>query len=273
MKAVSARRAVAVMAGSTMLTGLCAVGLVHPAQAAETVAATVADMGADALFVRSGPGAGYGVVTEIAAGTSVDIECQTDGDTVEGNKVWDYLPEYGGYSSDRYLNTPGHDGRHPELSECGDTAPPDSAIGEDISQIAQGELGNTDGASYHPGQGSPDDAWCQYFVNWVWGNAGVSNMYSADGFTGNFYWWAVERGLVRDGYDGIQVGDALLFGTGPENPDTSLHVGIVVAVNGDGSVETVDGNYADSVARVGPYFPGSATTHEPGNVYAVVAPE
>jgi CHAP domain len=224
-------------------------------------------------MVRSGPGTGFGVVGQLGSDDYVDISCQTDGDVVEGNVVWDYLPAYGGYASDHYLYTPGHNGRHPSLPECTDTPPPSSSLGEEISRIAQGELGNTDGWSYHPGQGDPSDAWCQYFVNWVWRNAGVPDMFGANGFTGDFYWWAVNRGLVRDGYDGISVGDAVLFGTGPSDPSTSLHVGIVVAVHGDGSIETVDGNYADTVAWVGPYFPGSATTHEPGNVYAVVAPE
>lgn len=119
-------------------------------------------------------------------------------------------------------------------------------------EIARGELGNTDGWSYHPGQGDPSDAWCQYFVNRVWRGAGVPDMFGASN---------------------IQVGDAVLFGTCSSDPSTSLHVGIVVAVHGDGGITPVDGNYADTVATVGPYFPGSATTHEPGDVYAVVSPE
>jgi hypothetical protein len=110
-------------------------------------------------------------------------------------------------------------------------------------------------------------------VNWVWSRAGVPNMYSADGFTGNFYYWAANRGLKRDWPTSIQVGDAVLFGTGPYDPSTSLHVGIVVETRADGSIVSVDGNYADHVARVGPYFPSSAWTHEPAAVYAVVSPQ
>jgi uncharacterized protein YraI len=244
-----------------------AVGVAVPAQAAPSVAATVADTGGLPLMVRSGPGTGYGVVGQLDEGTSVTVECQSDGTVVEGNGVWDYLPAYGGYAADRYLATPGYDGRHPSLPSCDDAT---DGVRDRIVQVARGELGNTDKSRY----GAPwNHEWCQYFVNWVWANAGVPDMFSANGFTGDFYWWAADRGLLRDGTSGIQVGDAVLFGTGPSSPSTSLHVGIVVAVHGDGSIESIDGNYADAVARVGPYFPGSATTHEPGDVYAVVSPE
>lgn len=246
-------------------------GLAAPAQAAATVQAHVAHTEEQPLMVRSGPGTGYGVVGQLNEGDYVDVSCQSDGTVVEGNEVWDYLPALGGYASDHYLYTPGHNGRHPDLSECDDA--PAEGLRDRIVEIARGELGNTDGWSYHPGQGDPSDAWCQYFVNWVWRGAGVPDMFGANGFTGDFYWWAADRGLLRDGTSNIQVGDAVLFGTGPSDPSTSLHVGIVFAVHGDGSITSVDGNYADTVATVGPYFPGSATTHEPGNVYAVVSPE
>ncbi|MPZ83318.1 MAG: CHAP domain-containing protein [Actinophytocola sp.] len=264
-----ARRALLAVA----IAALVAAGVVAPAWAAGLVTAPVWDTGGEPLFVRSGPGTGHEVVGQLAEGTEVGIECQTEGTVVDGTALWDYLPDHGGYVSDRYLYT-GYDGRHPDLSECdgAEPPPPSGDIRDRIVDIAAGELGSTDGWSYHPGQGDPSDAWCQYFVNWVWRAAGVLDMFGANGFTGDFYHWAVDRGLVRDGYAGITAGDAVLFGTGPSDPGTSLHVGIVVAVHGDGSIETIDGNYASSVARVGPFLPGNATTHEPGDVYAVVSP-
>jgi murein DD-endopeptidase MepM/ murein hydrolase activator NlpD len=56
-------------------------------------------------------------VASIPAGVSVDIECQTVGDAVLGNTVWNYLPSYGGYASDAYLWT-GYDGFAPSLPRC-----------------------------------------------------------------------------------------------------------------------------------------------------------
>ncbi|HEY7593945.1 MAG TPA: CHAP domain-containing protein [Actinophytocola sp.] len=261
------KKVAAAALGAVALT----IGLAVPAFAA-SIDAYVTGTEGQPLMVRSGPGTGYSIIDQLGPDQHVTISCQDDGDVVNGTGLWDYLPAFGGYASDAYLYT-GYDGRHPDLGPCDDSpAPPPSSIGDEISRVAQGQVGNTDGWSYHEGQGSPSDAWCQYFVNWVWRTAGVPDMFSADGFTGDFYYWALDRGLVRDGYHGISVGDAVLFGTGPADPSTSLHVGTVVAVHEDGSIESVDGNYAGAVAHVGPYYPGSATTHEPGNVYAVVAP-
>lgn len=258
------------LAATGLIAGLSVTLAAVPAQAAEAqaVSATVANTGGQLLFARSAPNTGGSIVHELSPGESVDVECQVESQDINGNNVWNYLPAIDGYASDFYLDT-GQDGRHSELPLCeGEEQPPADDMREQISSIAQGEVGVTDKSKYGA---PPDHAWCQYFVNWVWGNAGVGDILDSP-FTGDFYHWGVERGLTRDGHDNIQVGDAVLFGTGPENPQTSTHVGIVVAVHGDGSIETVDGNYDNRVARVGPYFPESAETHEPGNVYAVVSP-
>lgn len=246
------------------------VGLTAPAQAAdaESVTATVGDTGGVSLFVRSEATSSSKEVGRLSEGDSVEVECQLEGQDVEGNKVWNYLPAHGGYSTDRYMNT-GYDGRHPDLPLCkDDTPPPSDSMRETIVNLAEGEIGLTDKSKY----GAPaDHDWCQYFVNWVWRNAGVEDMNDTH-FTGDFYYWGKERGLTTDGHEGIEVGDGVLFGTGPENSDTGRHVGIVVAVHEDGSITSVDGNYSDAVTRVGPYFPETAETHEPESVYAHVSP-
>jgi hypothetical protein len=41
----------------------------------------------------------------------------------------------------------------------------------------------------------------------------------------------------------------LLFGTGPESPSTSTHIGIVESVDGD-QVTMIEGNSSDQVQRV-----------------------
>jgi hypothetical protein len=264
------RRGTAAALATAVLAGLCAAGTAAPVHAAdaESVTATVEGTGGDNLIVRSTPGTGGAEVKRLAPGTSVEIECQAVSDDVQGNDVWNYLPSHGGYASDFYLATPGHDGRHPDLPLCAEEEPPAGDIRERIVDLAEGEIGLTDKSKY----GAPwDHDWCQYFVNWVWRNAGVEDMNDTH-FTGDFYYWGKERGLTRDGHEGIEVGDGVLFGTGPENSDTGRHVGIVVQVNSDGSIVSVDGNYSDAVTRVGPYFPETAQTHEPESVYAVVSP-
>lgn len=266
------RRVARTVAAATtaVLVGFAGLGFSASAQAveAEAVEATVGDTGGISLFVRSDASSGGQVVGRLHQGDTVSIECQVEGENVQGNNVWNYLPAHGGYSTDVYLNT-GHNGRHPDLPLCEEnTPPPVDNIRETIVNLASGEVGNTDKSKY----GAPaDHDWCQYFVNWVWRGAGVTDMNDTH-FTGDFYHWGKERGLTTDGHEGIQVGDGVLFGTGPENPTNSRHVGIVVAVHADGSIETVDGNYSNAVSRVGPYFPATAETHEPGNVYAYVSP-
>jgi hypothetical protein len=233
--------------------------------AAEPVTGTVAGTEGLTLFVRSGPGTGYGVVGQLDEGASVTIDCQVTGTDVDGNAVWNHLPELGGYASDFYLDTPGYDGRHPSLPECEDST---GDLRDRIVNLAWGELGNTDKSKY----GAPaDHDWCQYFVNWVWRNAGVTDMNDTH-FTGDFYHWGKDRGLTRDGWENIQVGDAVLFGTGPNQWDTGRHVGIVVETHADGSFTTIDGNYSDAVTKVGPTYPWDASPPEPENVYAVVSP-
>ena len=48
------------------------------------------------------------------------------------------------------------------------------------------------------------------------------------------------RRAPADGHPGL--GDAVLYGTGPQSVDTSVHVGIVTQVWPDGAIETVDGD-------------------------------
>lgn len=263
------------LAGS-VVAGIVAVGLGATAQADGPITAEVWDTGGQTLFVRSTPSTSGSVLDQLAEGTTVTIDCQTAGTPVDGNNIWNYLPDYGGYASDRYLYT-GYDGRHPDLSECesdnpDEPEPPPGDIRDRIVDLARGELGNTDKSRY----GAPwDHDWCQYFVNWVWRNAGVEDMNDTH-FTGDFYYWGKERGLTRDGWDNIQVGDAVLFGTGPEHSDTGRHVAIVVETHPDGSITTIDGNYTrngvNAVHEVGPTYPWDANPPEPENVYAVVSP-
>lgn len=81
------------------------------------LAANVWSTEGDALNVRAEPRTSARVVATIPANGSVDIACQVEGEVIEGNPVWDYLPAYDGYAADAFLWT-GYDGFSPNLPRC-----------------------------------------------------------------------------------------------------------------------------------------------------------
>jgi hypothetical protein len=253
---------------ATLATLILCGALATPAAAADTITAHVAHTDGQSLAVRSGPGSEYPVIDWVPAGSYVSIYCQKFGERIESTSYWDYLPGYGGYAADHYLYTSAGNGRISSLPLCSDVL----TRRRQILDIARHQVGTTDGRVYGA---VSNDNWCQVFVNWVWGRANVSGM-NTSAFTGDFYHWGVERGLAHLGHDGIHSGDAVLFGTGPSTPDTSLHVGIVIAVNDDGTLTTIDGNKAVNgvfqVARVTSVDPDSWTGPEPGPIYAYISP-
>ncbi len=65
-------------------------------------------------------------------------------------------------------------------------------------------------------------------------------------------------------------GDAVLYGAGPTESD---HIGIVERVFPDGEITTIDGNYGDRVARVGPFLPARAVqSGEPAPIFGYAHP-
>jgi uncharacterized protein YukE/cell wall-associated NlpC family hydrolase len=125
-----------------------------------------------------------------------------------------------------------------------DGASPDSKI----LDAARGELGYQEG----PGNANkygPSAAWCSSFATWVWKQAGVD--IPSMPFTGDVYNWGEQHGLAygTDNLGQARPGDVLLFGTGPESPSTSTHIGVVETVDGD-QVTLIEGNSSDQVQRV-----------------------
>jgi hypothetical protein len=92
----------------------------------------------------------------------------------------------------------------------------------------------------------PCEEWCALFATWVWRTAGVPIPKYA--FTGDVYKWGQRHHLAygRAALGRAQAGDVLLFGTGPSNPSTSTHIGIVVGV-ARGRVTLIEGNSNDAV--------------------------
>jgi hypothetical protein len=94
-----------------------------------------------------------------------------------------------------------------------------------------------------------NELWCADFAKWVWRRAGISSDLAAlTPGANSFYFWGKERGdvLTPDGSNAA-VGDVVVF-----YPDGALtssglttadHVGIVVAVNSNGTVDLVNGDF------------------------------
>lgn len=87
----------------------------------ESASGTVSWTDGAGLNVRSGPGVAHDIVGHVPEGTTVTIECQARGELVGSNEWWDYLPAYGGYVTDRYMNT-GYASRISGLPECGSSS-------------------------------------------------------------------------------------------------------------------------------------------------------
>jgi hypothetical protein len=181
-------------------------------------------------------------------------------------------------------------------SSCGaDTS--GSASGNEIVRIAESQLGRTEsplGSNCNPY--GPCVEWCSLFVAWVWEKAGVPLKGAAApyAYSGSIYEWAKahEAGPSLGGEsapgespfsqaqpNGARVlpptatpapGDAVLFGSGPQASD---HIAIVERVFGGGQITTIDGNYSDRVARVGPFLPSRAVEGgEPAPVFGYAQP-
>jgi hypothetical protein len=111
----------------------------------------------------------------------------------------------------------------------------------------------------------PCEEWCADFASWVWRQAGVPD-FTGYPFSGDIYRWGRRHGLSRPISAGARPGDLVVYGTGPQNTSTSVHVAVVVAVRG-AEIQTVDGNsgrHSDVVAHSG-WF-------RPANAYGYVSP-
>jgi cell wall-associated NlpC family hydrolase len=133
---------------------------------------------------------------------------------------------------------------------------PASDAGERALAIAQAEVGVTeeppgsnDGpriAEYRTATegayaGAP---WCAYFVSWAAARAGAPLGEEGQGFGAveQIEAWARRTGRFFEPGTRPQPGDLILFG--------GRHVGIVEAVEPDGAIRTVEGNYQQGVSRV-----------------------
>ena len=122
----------------------------------------------------------------------------------------------------------------------------------------------------------PCEDWCALFATWAWEGGGVAIPRYA--FTGAVYTWGADRGRLLAPGEPPAPGDAVLYGTGPLNASTSVHMGIVAQVWPDGAIVTIEGDSGPepagqyAVTVNGPYLPAFSAEANAMPVYALVRP-
>ena len=149
-----------------------------------------------------------------------------------------------------------------------------AAIADDVASQIQPDPTSSQGAWCNPY--GPCEQWCALFATWAWEQAGVPIPRYA--FTGDIWTWAATYGALLPPSATPAVGDAVLYGTGPWNTNTSVHVGIVTQVWPDGSIMTVGGDAGPgrdgylSVAIDGPFLPADSNSYNGMPIYAFAQP-
>jgi hypothetical protein len=150
---------------------------------------------------------------------------------------------------------------------------PDSAA---IVAAASSQIAPDPDTGYFCNPYGPCEQWCALFATWAWERAGVPIPRYA--FTGYMYYWAGGHGALLPATATPSPGDAVLYGTGPQNVFTSEHVGIVTQVWPDGAIDTVDGDSGPgrdgwlSVTINGPYLPSDSLSYNGMPIYAFAQP-
>jgi hypothetical protein len=137
-----------------------------------------------------------------------------------------------------------------------------------IVTLARSQLGYRDRGHFCSKYG-PCEEWCSLFATWVWRGAGVP--IGSLPFTGSMYQWSVLNTYVMAANADPRPGDAVLFGTGPGNVGTSLHVGVVEAVY-PGYLVTIEGDTSHRVLRFVVPVDRPTRIGEPGPIYAYASP-
>ncbi|GAA1660228.1 hypothetical protein GCM10009765_07060 [Fodinicola feengrottensis] len=111
-------------------------------------------------------------------------------------------------------------------------SPAQAATGQDIANLAHAQLGK--GCS---GNGWVCDAgeWCSDFARWVWGQTPGVRTAGLTADSGSFTSYGRANNIITTT---PHVGDAIVYYQG----SFAAHVNIVVAVRGDGFVQTIGGN-------------------------------
>lgn len=151
------------------------------------------------------------------------------------------------------------------------------------STMVAGFSSNSNDCGYDSTSGvrNSNENWCADFVKWVWSRAGVTqDMNTLNAAASSFYQWALDDGQQPRADTGTpQVGDAVVFfGAGAISASRYAdHVGIVSAVNPDGTIDMVNGDFSSSTNikvehDTGINLSAFATTWSAGEQWVLVAP-
>jgi CHAP domain len=136
----------------------------------------------------------------------------------------------------------------------GDT-PASTSFSQDCNPFTTmvGVGASTAGCGVDPTFGVQDqnEEWCADFNKWVWEHGGVTaDLSTLDPSAASFYQWAVDQGENPVFDSGTpQVGDAIVFYPGSDtapNATFADHVGLVVGINSNGTLNLVNGDFAGS---------------------------
>nr|WP_240978368.1 PKD domain-containing protein [Planctomonas sp. JC2975] len=111
---------------------------------------------------------------------------------------------------------------------------------------------NSDGCGYDStfNVRNSNENWCADFVKWVWQQAGITqDMNTINAAASSFVQWAVDDGQTPVADSGTPVvGDAVVFfhAGAISAARYADHVGIIVAVHDDGTVDMVNGDFSSS---------------------------
>lgn len=119
---------------------------------------------------------------------------------------------------------------------------------EQVLAVARSQLGTVEDArgrqKYGAWYGMDGVAWCAIFTQWVFAQVGGSGLIPRTAYTPTYYSWFVTNG----GAGKVPRPGALVFYDWPDSIRRIQHVGIVEAVNADGSITTIEGNTTSGAA-------------------------
>lgn len=114
-----------------------------------------------------------------------------------------------------------------------------------VLDVARREIGTVESppgsnrTKYGAAYGANGVAWCAQFVWWVFREAGLSSLIPKTAYTPTFAQWFKSRGQWGTA---PRPGAVVFFDFPNDGVDRISHVGLVEAVNRDGSIVTIEGN-------------------------------
>jgi hypothetical protein len=153
---------------------------------------------------------------------------------------------------------------------------PSAGAGHRIVSLAVSQLGPSRAGGGYCSPYGPCEQWCVLFATWVWERAGIP--IPRYPFAGDVYHWAARHTRVAASMVKPEPGDLVLYGTGPQNPTTAPHVGVVAQVWPDGEIDTIEGDAGPgpggwtSVLVNGPYLPSQSYFANGMPVYGFALP-